>query len=354
MTIRLATLIARRDVAQHIPAMVVVLALIFLSVQPVQAQATREAFTDSLLARMTLAEKLGQLNQVPSAWSDTGPTAREGGLDEIRAGLVGSFLGMWQARSTREVQRVAVEESRLGIPLVFMYDVIHGFRTIFPVPLGEAATWDTAAVRHNARIAAREAAAHGIHLTFAPMVDVSREPRWGRIVEGAGEDPFLGSAMAAARVRGFQGDDLAADSTVAACAKHFAGYGAAEGGRDYDAAQIPPRLLSDVYLPPFEAAIDAGVACVMAAFNEIDGVPMHAHETLLRGYLREWLGFRRHRHQRLHGRAGVDGARHRRDESRGGPQGTRGGRGHRHGEPDLRGQRRRGGRGGAARRGARR
>ncbi len=269
----------------------VAMVMLLLAANLASAQTAREAFVDSVLTRMTLEEKLGQLNQLPSAWSDTGPRAQAGGEDEVRAGRVGSFLSMWGADNTLRLQRIAVEESRLGIPLLFAHDVIHGFRTIFPVPIGETSTWDTVAVRDAARIAAREAAASGIHLTYAPMVDIARDARWGRIVEGAGEDPFLGQAMAAARVRGFQGQHLASDSTVGACVKHFVGYGAAEGGRDYDAASIPVRVLNDIYLPPFEAAIQAGAVCVMAAFNEVDGVPMHAHEMALRGILRDAWGF---------------------------------------------------------------
>jgi beta-glucosidase len=240
------------------------------------AAQTREAVVvDSVLALMTLPEKVGQLTQ----WTG------------IRAGAVGSFLGVHGAAHTREVQRVAVEESRLGIPLLFAHDVIHGFRTIFPVSLAEAASWNAAAVERSARIAAGEAAAHGLHWTFAPMVDIARDARWGRIVEGAGEDAWLGSVLAAARVRGFQGEDLAAPNTVLATAKHFVGYGAAEGGRDYNTVDISERTLLETYLPPFRAAIEAGAQSVMGAFNEIAGVPMHAHEGLIDGLLRRDWGF---------------------------------------------------------------
>ncbi|HEX7049211.1 MAG TPA: glycoside hydrolase family 3 N-terminal domain-containing protein [Longimicrobiales bacterium] len=250
-----------------------------------------EAFVDSILGLMTLEEKLGQLAQYTGRWSETGPRAPEGGEAQVRRGEVGSFLGVFGAESTRRLQRIAVEESRLGIPLLFAHDVIHGFRTIFPVPLAEASSWDPAAVERSARIAAVEATAHGLHWTFAPMVDIARDPRWGRIVEGSGEDPYLGSVMAAARVRGFQGSDLSAPNTMAATAKHFVAYGGAEGGRDYNTVDISERTLREVYLPPFHAAVDAGAAAVMAAFNEIGGVPMHAHDRLIDGVLRGEWGF---------------------------------------------------------------
>jgi beta-glucosidase len=248
--------------------------------------AAADRFIDSLLARMTLDEKLGQLTQVAGPGSQTGPTARAGTEAEIRAGRIGSFLGVRGAAATRELQQVAVERSRLGIPLLFADDVIHGFRTIFPVPLAEASSWDPAAVERSAHIAAVEATAHGVQWTYAPMVDIARDPRWGRVVEGSGEDPYLGSIMAAARVRGFQGSDLAADSTLLATAKHFAAYGAAEGGRDYNTADVSDRTLHETYLPPFRSAVDAGVQSVMTAFNEIAGVPMHANRHLIRDMLR--------------------------------------------------------------------
>lgn len=250
------------------------------------SRATR--FVDSLVARMTLEEKLGQLTQLPGRWGDTGPTVPEGGEDEIRRGHVGSFLGVFGAAYTRRMQELALQ-SRLKIPLLFAHDVIHGFRTIFPVSIAEAASWDPAAVERAARIAATEATAAGLHWTFAPMVDIARDARWGRIVEGAGEDPYLGSIMAAARVRGFQGTDLSASNTMLATAKHFVGYGAAEGGRDYNIADIPDVTLRDIYLPPFHAAVDAGARSVMASFNEVAGVPVHASEPLIDGLLRtEW------------------------------------------------------------------
>ena len=253
--------------------------------------AGEEAFVEALLAKMTLEEKLGQLNQPPGLGNDTGPKAMAGGEEQIRKGQIGSLLGTHGAALTCRLQRVAVEKSRLGIPLMYGYDVIHGYRTIFPVPLAEAASFDPAEVENAARVAAVEATAHGIHWTYAPMVDIARDPRWGRIVEGAGEDPYLGSVVAAARVRGFQGKDLAADDTMLATAKHFVAYGAAEGGRDYNIADISERTLREVYLPPFKAAIDAGAQSVMAAFNEVGGVPMHANGGLIENVLRKEWGF---------------------------------------------------------------
>jgi beta-glucosidase len=241
---------------------------------------------------MTLEEKLGQLIMASAEWDQTGPRAAGGGDRQVREGRIGSFLNYWGAAATRRMQRVAVEESRLHIPLLFSHDVIHGWRTVFPVSLAEAASFDTAAVEGAARIAAVEASAHGVHWTFAPMVDIARDARWGRVVEGAGEDPFLGSAMAAARVRGFQGNDLASPATLMATAKHFAAYGAAESGRDYNVADVSERTMWEVYLPPFEAAVRAGAGSIMAAFNEIGGTPAHASGWLLGDVLRERWGFR--------------------------------------------------------------
>ncbi len=250
-------------------------------------RAAERAFVDALLAKMTLEEKLGQLNQPRGLGSDTGPAAMAASESQIASGAIGSILGSHGAELTCRLQRVAVEQSRLGIPMLFASDVIHGHRTVFPVPLAESASFDPEEVRIAARHAAVEASAHGIHWTYAPMVDISRDPRWGRVVEGAGEDPYLGSVLAAARVRGFQGDDLAAADTILATPKHYLGYGAAEGGRDYDVADFSARTLREVYLPPFKAAVDAGAESIMASFNEIAGVPMHAHRELIEGVLRE-------------------------------------------------------------------
>jgi len=259
------------------------------SSEPAARDATMEQFVDSVLAKLTLEEKLGQLAQYRGRGTPTGPQVPEGGEAEIRAGRVGSFLGVHGAAYTHKMQRIAVEESRARIPLLFAEDVIHGFRTVFPVPLAEAASWDVAGVERAARVAATEAAAAGLHWTFAPMIDIARDARWGRIVEGAGEDPYLGAAMAAANVRGFQGRDLRDPLAIMATAKHFVAYGAAEAGRDYNTTDVSERTLREVYLPPFKAAVDAGAASVMAAFNELSGVPMHANGALINGLLRrEW------------------------------------------------------------------
>jgi beta-glucosidase len=259
-----------------------------VAVAPTEDQRERR-FVDSVLAGMTLEEKVGQLNQLSGLGEPTGPGGAPAGVEQIKRGEIGSFLNIVGRDDVMRLQRIAVEQSRTHIPLLFALDVIHGFRTIFPVPLAEASSWDPSAVQRSARTAATEAAAQGISWTFAPMVDVARDPRWGRIVEGSGEDPYLGAVMAAARVRGFQGSSLRDPTTIAATAKHFAAYGAAEGGRDYNIADVPERTLRDVYLPPFHGAVCAGVATLMAAFNEIDGIPAHAHRHLLTDILRgEW------------------------------------------------------------------
>ncbi len=247
---------------------------------------------DSLLALMTIDEKLGQLTQLPAGSDQTGPTVDAGGLTQVRAGKLGAFLNLWGADVTRRFQRVAVEESRLHIPLLLGYDVIHGMRTIFPVPLAMAATFDSAAAARAARVAAVEATAMGVHWTFAPMVDIARDARWGRIVEGAGEDPYLGSVMAAAQVRGFQGDNLASPTSLLATVKHFAAYGAAEAGRDYNIVNVGDRTLWEVYLPPYLAAARAGAGSFMASFNEISGTPVHANDWLLTEVLRRQWSFR--------------------------------------------------------------
>jgi beta-glucosidase len=256
------------------------------------ADPTIERRVDSLLQQMTLTEKLGQLNQIAGEGSGVpGQRTTSAQLDLVRRGNVGSFLNVVGAAETRRIQRVAVEESRLHIPLLFGLDVIHGYRTTFPIPLAEASTWDPALIEGAARIAATEATASGIHWTFAPMVDIARDPRWGRIAEGSGEDPFLGSAMAAARVRGFQGKRLDDPASLLACAKHFAAYGAAEGGRDYNTVDLSERTVREVYLAPFHAAVQAGAATLMCSFNEINGVPSSANRWLLTDVLRGEWGF---------------------------------------------------------------
>jgi beta-glucosidase len=246
---------------------------------------------DTLLAVMTVEEKIGQLNMVASTGAVTGPGAvREVG-EGVRAGRIGSLLNLWGADDVRAVQRIAVEESRLGIPLLFGLDVIHGHHTIFPVPLAEACLFDPALWEKTARAAAQEAAEDGVALTFAPMLDVARDPRWGRIVEGPGEDPWVASEIAAAKTRGFQGRDLAAADSVAATAKHFCAYGALIAGREYASADVSERTLHEIYLPPFSAAVAAGTTAIMPAFNDIAGSPMTANAPLLQGWLRQRLGF---------------------------------------------------------------
>ncbi len=248
-----------------------------------------------LLSKMTLEEKVGQMNQLSNPYQQTGTgvmTAREEKFDEMIAnGEIGSFLNVLGVDETMRLQKIAVEKSRLGIPLIFAYDVIHGYKTLFPVPLAEAASFDRAMMHKSARIAAIESAANGLHWTFAPMVDISRDPRWGRIMEGAGEDVYLGKEAAIARVHGFQGDKLSDANTIAACAKHFVGYGAAIGGRDYHSVDMSERMLREVYLPPFKAAVDAGVATFMSAFNTVDGVPASGNRWLQTDILRGEWGF---------------------------------------------------------------
>ncbi len=240
-----------------------------------------EARLNALLQKMTLAEKVGQLNQFNIDKRDL--------ESAIAAGKVGSVLNALGAEETNRLQRIAMEKSRLHIPILFGYDVIHGYRTIFPIPLGIASTWDPAMAELAAATAAKEASAAGIRWTFAPMVDISRDPRWGRIAEGAGEDPYLGSVLSAAYVRGFQGHDLSDANRIAACAKHYVAYGAAEGGRDYNSVDMSERQLREVYLPPFKAAVDAGVATLMSSFNTLNGVPATANDFTLREVLKgEW------------------------------------------------------------------
>ncbi|MCB1323507.1 MAG: beta-glucosidase, partial [Leptospiraceae bacterium] len=241
-----------------------------------------------LLGKMTIDEKIGQLAQF-HLWSRNNDMEK---LSEvIRNGGVGSFLNAGDRATKEKLQRVAMEESRLKIPLIFGRDVIHGYRTVFPIPLGQAASWHPALVEKAAAIAAKEAAQMGIHWTFAPMMDISRDPRWGRIAESPGEDPVLAAAMAAAMTRGFQGDNLADPNTIAACAKHYVGYGAAEGGRDYNTTLIPEHELRNVYLVPFKAAVDAGIATIMSAFNDLNGVPTSGNAFTLRQVLRDEWGF---------------------------------------------------------------
>lgn len=250
-----------------------------------------DVFVDSLLQEMTLDEKIGQTVLFSAGWEVTGPTLDDNYVEYLKQGMLGAIFNVHSAKGSREFQRIAVEETRLGIPLLFGYDVIHGLKTIFPISLGESASWDLEMIEKGARVAAEEASASGIHWTFAPMVDITRDPRWGRVSEGAGEDVFLGSQIAKARVKGFQGDDLSKHNTILACAKHYAAYGAPQGGRDYNTVDISERELRTTYLPPFKAALDAGVSTFMTAFNELDGVPASGSKFLLTDVLRDQWKF---------------------------------------------------------------
>ena len=246
---------------------------------------------DSVLSLMTLEEKLGQLNLPVGGDITTGEAGSSDVLNSIRAGKVGGLFNLKSAEKIREAQRVAVEESRLKIPLLFGMDVIHGYETLFPIPLGLSATWDMALIEQSARIAAQEASADGINWTFSPMVDVSRDPRWGRVSEGNGEDPFLGAEIAKAMIRGYQGDDLSQENTIMACVKHFALYGAPEAGRDYNTVDMSRQRMFNEYFLPYKAAVEAGVGSVMTAFNDVDGVPASASKWLMTDVLRNQWGF---------------------------------------------------------------
>jgi beta-glucosidase len=255
-------------------------------------QPPMDEFIDSLMKKMTLEEKLGQLAQ----YAGGGSLGFNTGIDDdkkemIKKGKVGSFLHVLGADYLKGLQKIAVEESRLGIPLIFGLDVVHGLKTIFPVPLASASSFEPEAVERTTRIAATEAAASGIHWTFAPMVDIALDPRWGRIVEGAGEDPYLGAVMSKAQVEGYQGEGLSFENTILACPKHFVAYGAATGGRDYNSVEVSERTLCEVYLPPFLAAVKAGAGSLMNGFNDINGEPMSSNRELLTTVLREKWGF---------------------------------------------------------------
>ena len=269
-------------------AFVVVLILLIAPASPSHSQRSKdvEKQINALLAKMTLAEKLGQLQILDGEGNGT---FRPEHPDMIRKGLLGSTLNVRGAKNTNQLQHVAMDESRLKIPVLFGFDVIHGYRTIFPIPLAEASSWDPALAEQSTSIAAREAYATGLRWTFAPMLDIARDPRWGRITEGAGEDPFLGAAFARARVHGFQGSDYSASNKILACAKHWVAYGAAEGGRDYNTTDMSENTLREVYFPPFKAAVDAGVGTMMSAFNDLNGVPTSANPFTLTKVLRgEW------------------------------------------------------------------
>lgn len=268
---------------------------IAIAVTAIFSQAQKKTIgqrVDSVLKLMTLEEKVGQMNQYNGPWAATGPLTNDDNLlGQIKEGKVGSMLNTTGAARTRDLQQLAMQ-SRLKIPLLFGQDVIHGYRTIFPIPLAEAASWDLQAIERSARIAAIEASAAGVHWTFAPMVDIARDPRWGRVMEGAGEDTYLGSQIAKARVKGFQGKGLGNTDAVMACAKHFAAYGAAVGGRDYNSVDMSLRQLWETYLPPFKAAADAGAATFMNSFNDLNGVPATGNSYLQRDVLKGQWNFK--------------------------------------------------------------
>src|ERR1039458_8026739 len=258
---------------KNIPIYMLGMATLISVVVPAYSQSKSvDQKVDSVLRLMTLNEKIGQMNQYNDDWKATGPVTLDNDKEtQIQNGEVGSLLNCMGTARVRRWQKIAMQ-SRLKIPLFFGQDVIHGYKITFPIPLAEACSWDMEAIKLSARIAATEASASGIAWTFAPMVDIARDPRWGRIMEGAGEDPFLASMVARAQVRGFQGDDAGQPDRLLACAKHFAGYGAADGGRDYDSSYISDSALFNVYLPPFRAALDAGVATFMCAYMDLNDV----------------------------------------------------------------------------------
>lgn len=283
----------KRKITFHGLALAALLAAPALHAQ--QKPITTEQKIEALLAQMTLEEKAGQLNIIVGETINTGPTMHTSESrkfdEQIRQGKITGLFNVYGAAYTASLQKIAMEQSRLRIPLLFGADIIHGFKTVTPIPLGEAASWDLNLIERSARMAAREATAAGINLNFAPMVDISRDPRWGRISEGAGEDPYLGARVAVARVKGFQGQNLADPTTLAACVKHFAAYGAAQGGRDYNTVDMSERMLYETYLPPFKAAIDAGAATLMPSFNELDGIPATGNKKLLTDILRKQWNF---------------------------------------------------------------
>jgi len=282
-----------KRVLQYNLMLYVALMFLIASCQPKvsSTQKNIDQRVDSLLSLMSVDEKIGQTVLFTSRWDVTGPLLRDGEEDAIKSGKCGNIFNAHTVEYTRKLQEMAVNETRLGIPLLFGYDVIHGHQTLGPISLGESASWDLNLIELSARVAAREAAASGLHWTFAPMCDIGRDPRWGRVSEGAGEDTFLGEQIAAARVRGFQGDDLSDALTVSACVKHMAAYGAAQAGRDYHSVDMSERVLRETYLPPYKAAIDAGARTVMTSFNDLDGVPATANSFLLKDILRNEWGF---------------------------------------------------------------
>ena len=251
-----------------------------------------DAFVKDLMSKMTLDEKIGQLNLVTPGGAVTGSVVSTDVDNKIRNGQVGGLFGINGPDKIRQAQDIAVKNSRLHIPLFFGLDVIHGHRTMFPIPLGLSCSWDIPMIENSAHIAATEAAADGLNWVYSPMVDIARDPRWGRISEGSGEDPYLGSKIAGAMVRGYQGNDLTAINSVMACVKHYALYGGAEAGRDYNTVDMSRVKMYEYYLPPYKAAVDAGVGSIMSSFNEIDGIPATGNKFLLTDVLRNQWGFK--------------------------------------------------------------
>ena len=256
------------------------------------ADAKMNSFITSLMQKMTLEEKIGQMNLPTVGFDVTGPLLSQGVEEKIKKGLVGGVFNTFTPKAVKKLQDIAVKETRLKIPLLFGYDVIHGHRTIFPINLGLASTWNPELVEKTARAAAEEASADGLNWVYSPMVDITRDPRWGRVSETAGEDPYLGSQIAKAMVKGYQLNDLSKDNTVMACVKHFALYGAVEAGRDYNTVDMSKMRMYNEYLPPYKAAVDAGVGTVMTSFNVVDGVPSSGNKWLLTDLLRKQWGFK--------------------------------------------------------------
>ena len=258
---------------------------------PLTDSSPMDSFVNGLMRQMTLEEKVGQLNLLSVGFDVTGPIISQDVDAKIRQGLVGGVFNTYTPVAARRLQALAVNQSRLHIPLLLGYDVIHGHKTIFPIPLAMSCTWDMDLIRQSAHIAATEATADGLNWTYSPMVDIARDPRWGRIAEGAGEDPYLGSLVARAMVQGYQGDDLSRSNAILACVKHFALYGAAEAGRDYNTVDMSRLKMYEYYLPPYRAAIAAGAGSVMTSFNEVDALPATGNHWLLTDLLRDQWGF---------------------------------------------------------------
>jgi len=277
----------------YLPALIFTVALLTGCGENSNVPASQEmnAFVDELMAKMTIQEKIGQLNLPGSGDIVTGQTSNSDIGRKIKEGKVGGLLNIKSVEKIRDVQKVAVEETRLGIPLIFGMDVIHGYETTFPIPLALAAGFDMELIEQSARVAAAEASADGICWTYSPMVDITRDPRWGRIAEGAGEDPYLGSLAARAYVKGYQGDDLTLNNTIMSCVKHYALYGASEAGRDYNTVDMSRIRMYNEYFPPYQAAVEAGAGSVMTSFNEVDGIPASGNRWLMTEVLRDQWGF---------------------------------------------------------------